>query len=76
MKRGFSIVLDIVIMSQSGLASPAKELPDWWMDSHLYYVLPNRIYFFLGAQVTDSEGEDEWYALCRAIYASAQWRQA
>ena len=38
-------------------------LRDWWLDYHLYYILPNRIYFFLGAEEIDSEGEDEWYNL-------------
>ena len=43
--------------------SMKMSLRDWWLDYHLYYILPNRIYFFLGAEEIDSEGEDEWYNL-------------
>ncbi len=43
------------------------ELPDWWLEHRLYNILPNRLYFLLGAQVIDSEGEDAWYALFRAV---------
>ncbi len=41
------------------------ELVEWFDPPELvqYYILPNRIYYFLGADVIDSEGEVEWYML-------------
>ena len=36
------------------------QLMDWWIDRHLYNILPNRVYFLLGAQISDSDGEFEW----------------
>ena len=36
------------------------QLVDWWTDRELFHILPDRIYFFLGAGVSDSEGEAEW----------------
>ena len=38
-------------------------LKEFFEDEHLYYILPNRLYFFLDAQESDSEGECEWYNL-------------
>ena len=35
-------------------------LKEFFEDKHLYYILPNRLYFFLGAQTSDSIGEYEW----------------
>ena len=52
------------------------ELVHWFTENHYYYILPNRIYYLLGAQVIDSKGEDEWYALCKAVYESKRWRQS
>lgn len=42
-------------------------LRDFWRSQALYYILPNEIYFWLGAQVSDSEGESDWYSLCEAL---------
>ena len=36
-------------------------LRDWWSCQALYYLLPNKVYFFLGADEVDSKGECEWY---------------
>ena len=43
-------------------------LADWWDSPRLYYILPNRIYYFLGAEVSDSSGEDDWYDLIDALF--------
>ena len=43
-------------------------LKDWFTDQHLYYILLNEVYFYLGAEVMDSDGEDDWYALIQALY--------
>ena len=48
------------------------QLDDWFQDPVLYYILPNRVYFFLGAEAIDSDGEDEWYELCIAVHF---WRR-
>ena len=42
------------------LLKPIMHLKEFFEDEHLYYILPNRLYFFLGAQQSDSEGECEW----------------
>ena len=44
------------------------QLRDFWSSQDLYYVLPNKVYFFLGAQIMDSEGESDWYSLCDALF--------
>ena len=36
------------------------EFREWFIDETLYYVMPNRVYYLLGANVSDSDGEDEW----------------
>ena len=41
---------------------------DWWSSQALYYILPNRVYFFLGAQEIDSEGEYEWYMFLDLLF--------
>ena len=38
-------------------------LADWWLTPSWYYVLPNRLYWLLGADVIGSVGEAEWYDL-------------
>ena len=43
-------------------------LADWWDSPSLYYILPNRIYYFLGAEVSYSSGEDDWYDLIDALF--------
>ena len=67
------------IRSQCGLQSDVpgdteatpQDLCDWWSRESWYYILPNRIYFFLGSQVSDSVGEEEWDRLlvevCRCM---------
>ena len=42
-------------------------LKDWFTSEHLYNILPNRVYYFLGAEVSDSEGEEEWDSLREAL---------
>jgi hypothetical protein len=44
------------------------KLKDWWSSEALYYILPNRIYFFFGANQQDSEGEEEWYMLLDLLF--------
>ena len=41
---------------------------DWWSSQALYYILPNRVYFFLGAEEIDSEGECEWYMFLDLLF--------
>ena len=43
--------------------APLSSLTTWFHDRFLYYILPNRIYYFLGAKISDSRGEIEWYQL-------------
>ena len=51
-------------------------LADWWLTQSLYYVLPNRLYWLLGANVIDSVGEAEWYDLLDALgLAPPHWSQ-
>ena len=38
-------------------------LHEWWAAEGFYYILPNRLYWLLGANYTDSLGEWEWYTL-------------
>ena len=35
-------------------------LKEFFEDEHFYYILPNRLYFFLGAHASNTEGECEW----------------
>ena len=44
------------------------QLRDFWSSQDLYFVLPNKVYFFLGAQIIDSEGECDWYSLRDALF--------
>ena len=44
------------------------QLRDFWSSQDLYFVLPNKVYFFLGAQIIDSEGESDWDSLCDALF--------
>ena len=54
----------------------ALQLVDWWLSQSLYYVLPDRIYWFLGANVSDSRGKGEWYYLLTLLRLQApHWAQ-
>ena len=58
--------------------APLSSLTTWFHDRCLYYILPNRIYYFLGANISDSRGEIEWYQLmditnCPADRADLMW---
>ena len=67
------------IRSQCGLQSDVpgdteatpQDLCDWWSRDSWYDILPKRIYLFLGSQVSDSVGEEEWDRLlvevCRCM---------
>jgi hypothetical protein len=53
---------------------------DWWTDKQLFYMLPNRLYWFLGAQTRynggTEVGEWEWYSLdclCRKYVGAAMY---
>ena len=46
-----------------GKSPPRMQLGDWWVLPGHYNLLPNRLYFFLGAKITGSRGENEWYSL-------------
>ena len=51
-------------------------LADWWLTQGWYYVLPNRLYWLLGANVIDSDGEAEWYDLLDTLgLAPPHWSQ-
>jgi hypothetical protein len=54
-------------------ARPKLQLVDWWLNRMLYDVLPNRIYFFLGANHAYSVGEGEWYALLNILRLRSHW---
>ena len=59
-----------------GDGAEALQLVDWWLSQSLYYVLPDRIYWFLGANVSDSRGEDEWdYLLTLLRLQAPHWAQ-
>ena len=34
--------------------------------------MPNRVYFYLGAEEMDSDGEDDWYNLIHAIFRDGE----
>ena len=68
-----SVLSKILIVSQHesiiiSLLKPIMHLKEFFEDEHLYYILPNRIYFFLGAQASDTEGECEWYNLNAILF--------
>ena len=44
-------------------------LLEWWLSEAMYYILPNRLYWMLGANEIDSDGEEEWYILVRATFS-------
>ena len=57
-------------------APETMKIGDWWLNSALYGILPNRLYWLLGANVIDSAGEDEWYALVNVVGLTApHWAQ-
>ena len=43
-------------------------LKEFFEDEHLYYILPSRLYFFLGAHARDSKGECEWDNLIAILF--------
>ena len=57
-------------------APRTMELVDWWLSAAMYRILPNRLYWLLGANVSDSEGEAEWYDLLDTLGLIApHWSQ-
>ena len=42
-------------------------LHEWWAGDEYYYILPNRLYWFLGADAIDSLGEWEWYTVLHGL---------
>ena len=51
-------------------------LADWWLTPSWYYVLPTRLYWFLGPNVVDSCGEAEGYNLLDTLgLFSRHWSQ-
>jgi hypothetical protein len=60
-----------------GLGCGAISLCDWWLIPGHYGILPNRLYWLLGADVIGSAGEDEWYSLTAALrIVPPHWSQA
>ena len=43
-------------------------LKEFFEDEYLYYILPNRLYAFLGAREWPSEGECELYNLTAILF--------
>ena len=62
-----------------GDGADAMLLVDWWLGpgAPLYHhVLPDRIYWYLGANVSYSQGENEWYSLLSLLRLQApHWTQ-
>ena len=70
---------DVVGMDSAaqGLGCGAISLCDWWLIPGHYGILPNRLYWLLGADVIGSAGEDEWYSLTAALrIVPPHWSQA
>ncbi len=44
------------------------QLVEWFLVRELYYIMPNRAYWLLGANVIDSKGENEWYNLLDLLH--------
>ena len=55
------------IIGRSDTPGSAMRLADWWLTSPLYYVLPNRLYWLLGANICGSTGEHCWHNLLEAL---------
>ncbi len=70
--------VDAEAPADSAVSGCPLQLADWFADEVLYYILPNRMYFFLGAEVSDSQGEDEWdhlrWILRAECYGVQRWR--
>ena len=70
--------VDAEAPADSAVSGCPLRLADWFADEVLYYILPNRMYFFLGAEVSDSQGEDEWdhlrWILRAESYGVQRWR--
>ena len=56
--------------------SGAIRLRDWWLIPGHYGILPNRLYWLLGADRIGSRGENEWYTLLSTLRLVApHWTQ-
>ena len=65
----FSVSLELEKKESEG-AAPSRgsvHLQDWWSSEAMYYILPNRLYWLLGANTCWSVGEWEWYNLCYVV---------
>ena len=62
--------------NMGGDGADDMHLVDWWLTTSLYYILPDRVYWYLGANASDSQGENEWYHLLTLLRLQApHWAQ-